>query len=360
MPHRVANFLRPSSNSSSQKKKRGSGDSPSSSSRSSRTTSLAPSPYASDSDEHHAVKMPDPLADYALKKHHRLSLPFARLSSRDAHHHHHSHHHSHHASGSGAAAAALAARKAAMMREVQQVVTILLGPPPKPTEAFTWQYSDSDGRPHRLTIKPRDFARDIASPELGISSASIAGMMSLVHDPRHRPLTLMTVSRLGNVVGGRGVSYVNVDMDTIKSTCVKMLRAGLPVFFGCDVGKFSDRASGILDTDLVDYELGLGTSLLGMTKAQRLLAGESQMTHAMVLTAVHLDEQTKRPVRWRVQNSWGTSSGSDGWYVMSDAWMDEFVYQAVVDPRFCSQEVRDVVDQEPLVLPLWDPMGALA
>jgi len=45
---------------------------------------------------------------------------------------------------------------------------------------------------------------------------------------------------------------------------------------------------------------------------------------------------------------------------MSDKWMDEFVYQAVVEPRFVSKEVRDVLDMKPKVLPRWDPMGALA
>lgn len=40
--------------------------------------------------------------------------------------------------------------------------------------------------------------------------------------------------------------------------------------------------------------------------------------------------------------------------------MDEFVYQAVVDPKFLSKDVRNVLDKEPIVLPLWDPMGALA
>lgn len=40
--------------------------------------------------------------------------------------------------------------------------------------------------------------------------------------------------------------------------------------------------------------------------------------------------------------------------------LDEFVYQAVVDPKFLSREVRNVLNKEPIVLPLWDPMGALA
>lgn len=185
-------------------------------------------------------------------------------------------------------------------------------------------------------------------------------MVSLVHDPRHEPLSLMTVDRLGNVVGGRGVSYINVPMAALKQACVAMLRAGVPVFFGCDVGQFSDTGAGVMDVALVDYELGFGVGLPALTKAQRLRVGESAMTHAMVLTAVHVDADDGRPVRWRVQNSWGEDRGDKGWFVMSDRWMDEFVYQAVVDPRFLGKEVRDVLKRDPIVLPLWDPMGSLA
>ena len=89
-----------------------------------------------------------------------------------------------------------------------------------------------------------------------------------------------------------------------------MLRRGLPVFFGSDVGKYSNSATGVMDTDLVDYELGFNVRL-GMSKAQRLQTGESAMTHAMVLTAVHVVDG--RAVRWRVQNSWGSGAGTDGW-----------------------------------------------
>ena len=183
-------------------------------------------------------------------------------------------------------------------------------------------------------------------------------MFSLVNDPRNEYNTLLTVDRLGNIVGGRGITYVNVSMSVLKEACIKMLQAGLPIFFGSDVGKYSNSSSGIMDLGLIDYELGFNVRL-GMSKAQRLQVGESAMTHAMVLTAVHLDEQGKS-IRWRVQNSWGESAGSEGWFVMSDKWMDEFVYQAVVEPRFVNKAVRDVLGTKPKVLPLWDPMGALA
>merc|ERR1712000_228912 len=186
---------------------------------------------------------------------------------------------------------------------------------------------------------------------------NVSSLFSLVNDPRNAYMKLLTVDRLGNVVGGRPITYVNVDMSTMKQAAVAMLKAGLPVFFGSDVGKFSNSSSGIMDTALYDYKLAFNISL-NMSKSQRLKARESAMTHAMVLTGVQVDDG--KSVRWRVMNSWGDSAGTKGYFVMSDEWMDQFVYQVVVDPAYVGKDVKDVLKQEPKVLNLWDPMGALA
>ena len=224
--------------------------------------------------------------------------------------------------------------KERMMREVHTILTLMLGPPPRPNEELTWEYYDKDDKYHELTTTPLKFAQELSSEDSveANSGMDVHKVFSIVNDPRNEYNTQLSISRLGNVVGMRPVRYVNVDMDTLKTACIAMLKADLPIFFGSDVGKFSNREKGIMDTALIDYELGFNIKL-GLTKAQRLMTGESEMTHAMVLTAVHLDKDGK-PVRWRVQNSWGDSVGSKGWFVMTDRWMDQFVYQAVVDPKY--------------------------
>lgn len=242
----------------------------------------------------------------------------------------------------------IAEAKEQMMQEIVRILTLCLGPPPSAEKKFSWEFYDTSNTFKSVSMTPLEFA----------NTTHVKKFISLVNDPRNDYNRHLTVDHLGNVWGGRPTTYVNVDKDVLKEACVAMLRKGLPIFFGSDVGKQSDSAKGIMDTDLVDYELGFNIKL-GLTKAQRLLTGESQMTHAMVLTAVHLDEDDK-PVRWRVQNSWSTSVGTDGYFVMSDSWMDEFCLQAVVDPSVIPRDVRDVLKQEPKVLPLWDPMGALA
>lgn len=45
---------------------------------------------------------------------------------------------------------------------------------------------------------------------------------------------------------------------------------------------------------------------------------------------------------------------------MSDDWFSEFVYEVIVDKKHLAAEVLEVQNQDPVVLPAWDPMGALA
>jgi bleomycin hydrolase len=62
-----------------------------------------------------------------------------------------------------------------------------------------------------------------------------------------------------------------------------------------------------------------------MTKAERLQTNESAMTHAMVISGVHVDPKSGKPVRYKVENSWGPDVGNKGYFVMSDKWFDESV-----------------------------------
>lgn len=51
---------------------------------------------------------------------------------------------------------------------------------------------------------------------------------------------------------------MNTQIENLKAAVVKMIKAGQPVFFGCDVGQFSDKTAGIMDTALYEYEVRAG------------------------------------------------------------------------------------------------------
>ena len=144
---------------------------------------------------------------------------------------------------------AIAHAKSKMMQEVHRILTLMLGPPPKPEAKFNWEYYDANEKYHKVSKTPRELAKELSAPAVtrSLGGANVNELFSLVNDPRNAYGKLLTVDRLGNVFGGRPITYVNVDIDTMKKATISMLKAGLPAFFGSDVGKFSDSSSGIMD-----------------------------------------------------------------------------------------------------------------
>jgi bleomycin hydrolase len=140
----------------------------------------------------------------------------------------------------------------------------------------------------------------------------------------------------------------------MKCVAIAMIQSSKPVFFGSDVGQFSNSTLGVMDPLLYNYSLSLNISL-GMSKSARIRTGSSAMTHAMVLTGVDLDS-TGKPTQWRVENSWGDQVGDKGYFLMTDKWFDEFVYQVVCHVGDAPREAVDVLGQEAVVLKAWDPM----
>lgn len=243
--------------------------------------------------------------------------------------------------------------KAAQMKEVYKIISLSLGSPPKPDESFSWEFKNKDGKYFHFETTPKEFY------EKHINFDTTTNF-SLINDPRNPYDLLYTVERLNNVHGGRPISYVNTDVDAMKAVAIRMLKDNEPIFFGSDVGKFLDRSTGVLDTNAFNYELGYGTGL-NLSKLERLQLGSSSMTHAMVITGVHIDPKTNAPVRWKIENSWGDAVGQKGYFLMTDDWFSEYVYQIVTSKKYLDKKHYDIWKSGKYnVLPYYDPMGALA
>ena len=248
--------------------------------------------------------------------------------------------------------AGLRALKDEMMETIYRILCIALGKPPV---KFDWETYDKDGKFIRLQdVSPQEFFEEYVGWDLN-------DYVTVINAPtKDKPYgKTYTVQYLGSVRGGKyPVKYLNLPMEELKELAIKQLKDNQCVWFGSDVGQFSDRAKGFLSKDSLAVDALFNTSF-PLTKAQRLDYHESLMTHAMVITGVDLDAKGK-PVKWKVENSWGKDRGKDGYYVMSDEWFSEFAYQILLHRKYFSEEQKKAFDQDPIVLKPWDPMGSLA
>ena len=251
----------------------------------------------------------------------------------------------------GASAEDLQSEKEKELTVIYRMLVMALGKPPK---TFTWETRDEDKNFIRIAdITPQQFFSEVVEFPLD-------DYVSLINAPTaDKPYgKSYTIRYLGNVAEGHIVKHLNLPAEELKKLAIAQLSDGEVVWFGCDVGQFHDRTLGIMDTAGVRPDLLFDTPF-AMDKAQRLDYGDSLMTHAMVFTGVNIGEDGK-PDRWKVENSWGEDRGRKGWYVMSDEWFSEYLYQVVVNKKYLSAEQLAAYEAAPAVLAPWDPMGSLA
>lgn len=224
------------------------------------------------------------------------------------------------------------------------------GVPPK---TFDFQYTDSkDGFHVERGLTAKSFFEKYIGDR-------IDDFQSLINSPTDdKPYGRnYTVDYLGSVVEAKPINHLNVEMERMKELIIAQLKDGLPVWFGSDVSFYRDQDGFAWNGGSLDYESAFGMDIK-FEKGAMLDYRHSAMNHAMLITGVDLVDD--RPVKWKIENSWGSSSGESGYFVMDASWFDRFVYQAVVDRKYLNEGEASACKEEPIHLNPWDPMGTLA
>lgn len=237
------------------------------------------------------------------------------------------------------------ARKEEMMAEIYKMECIVFG---EPVECFDFEYKDADGNyvcDRNLT--PKAFYDKYINVDFD-QYVTVT----------HYPIPQVPVNKpfefhySGNMIESN-VSKLNLSQEELEELCVKQLKDGELVWFGCDSQAFGARIEGIWDPDCFAYSELLGNIDYYMDKTQRIIHHDSVTTHAMVFCGINFDENGT-PNRWKIENSWGDEVGKKGYFVCSEKYFKEFVNEAIINRKHLSKEQLALLEKEPTHLEPWE------
>lgn len=231
-----------------------------------------------------------------------------------------------------------------VLKDVYRILALSLGEPPA---KFDWRYKDKDGNiSDYKTFTPKSFWENIVETNLD-------DFVMFIDDPTRPYYKLYYRENDKNVYEGSDWTYINIPAADIKPFVIESLKAGELLYFSCDVGKQFSRTDGTLDLKNYDYEALYGVDF-SMSKTQRMLVHQSGSTHGMALCGVDFDKNGK-PTKWKLENSWGASSGNKGYLTMTDEWFNEYFFRLVIKKKYLSSKVLKVLKQKPIKVPFYNP-----
>ena len=235
--------------------------------------------------------------------------------------------------------------KEAMLEEVYRMECIAFGEPPK---TFAFEYRDKDNEFHaERDLDGRSFCEKFVGDALD-------EYITITNHPTHGlPMDLYYVFHYMGSMANRDVVNLNLTVEEMEELTVKQLRDGEPVWFGCDSGAYGDREKGVWDPDSLDFSGLMGGIDFDLSKGDRLEYHDSFATHAMIFVGVNFDE-TGAPDRWKIENSWGEQAGKKGYFVCSEKYFREYVYEVIVRKKHLTDAQRALLEQPPVRIQPWE------
>lgn len=238
--------------------------------------------------------------------------------------------------------------KEEMLAEVYHMLALAYG---EPVKSFKWAPKNAEGN---YTCEPKEYTpQEFYAEFLGNDLQN--DYVMLMNDPTREYWKTYEIEYDRHTYDGHNWLYLNLPLDDIKAMAIESIKDSTAMYFSCDVGKELDRSRGLLDLDNFDYGSIFGVTF-GMNKEERVRTFDSGSSHAMTLMAVRLEGD--KPTMWKVENSWGASSGAGGYLLMTDEWFNEYMFRLVVNRKYCPEKVLKAATQKPTLLPCWDPMFA--
>jgi len=142
------------------------------------------------------------------------------------------------------------------------------------------------------------------------------------------------------------VDFLNTTNDRMAELVTNSVLINYAPWIAIDVLEDVDVASGIMHPDIFDRADAYGLPLseeFHIDPTARMKLGILQADHAVVVVGVDQPTPASPSLKFKIENSWGTSAGTKGFFHMYREWFQQYVFDVVV-PRslLTPQELQEL------------------
>ncbi|MHB1952700.1 MAG: C1 family peptidase [Sulfobacillus sp.] len=218
------------------------------------------------------------------------------------------------------------------MAKAYRILCYFLGEPPA---KFDWKFvSKVNGKePSMVIIKdvsPRDFYHKCVPIKL-------EDFVTICHDPRLGYHQVYQANFGSYVENDRYL--LNLPVRTLQDLVFKSICDNEGVVVHLDYNALScDPVTGIFGDDIFQVNEVLGEDLC-LDKANRLNFLAGNPNHAMTIVGVDVDQHGAYQ-NWKLENSWGSDAGQNGFFRMSPQYFEQHVYCLFIHRRHLTEKMR--------------------
>lgn len=239
----------------------------------------------------------------------------------------------------------VASAKLNTLQEIYKILVLCLGEPPR---SFEWRYEDKDKKVSPLkSYTPESFYREFMG-------SSFDNYVSFINYPGKPENAVLRFAWNRDSADGPDMRALNVSTARMQKMALASLMDDQAVWFCCNSSVQRDTKKGLWEMGLQDYSSLFGVDF-SMSKEDQLRYYDGAPNHCMVLTGV--DVQNGEIIKWKVENSWGDKRGREGWWTITRSWFDANAFEVLINKKYCPPELLKSAEQEPIVMPPWDPFS---